>query len=102
MIAGHYTYLRQSLAIQQEIGDSAGFCTTLFNMGHIHWQNGEQAEALGAWVTVYRLANSMNLAQVLDALEGLAGQLSLPGGTDGWEALARQMDGAGGGGPGSS
>jgi tetratricopeptide (TPR) repeat protein len=96
------TYLKQSLAIQQEIGDSAGLCATLFNMGHIHWQNGEQAEALGAWVMVYRLAHSMNLAQALDALEGLAGQLGLPGGMDGWEVLARQMDGSGGGGPESS
>ena len=102
MIAGHYTYLRQSLAIQQEIGDSAGLCATLFNMGHIHWQNGEQAEALEAWVMVYRLADSMNLIQALDALKGLAGQLGLPGGMDGWEALARQMDGSGGGGPESS
>ncbi len=68
-------------------------------MGHIHWQNGEQQEALSAWVTVYRLARPMNLAQVLDALEDLAGQLGLPGGLDGREALARQMDEAGGGGP---
>ncbi len=68
-----------------------------FNMGHIHWQNGEQAEALSAWTTAYRLALSMNLAQALDALEGLAGQLGLSGGLDGWEPLARQMDGAGGG-----
>jgi len=96
------TYLKQSLAIQQEIGDSAGLCATLFNMGHIHWQNGEQAEALAAWVMVYRLAHSMHLAQALDALVGLAGQLGLPGGMDGWEALARQMDGSGGGGPESS
>ena len=96
------TYLKQSLAIQQEIGDSAGLCPTLFNMGHIHWQNGEQAEALAAWVMVYRLAHSMNLTQALDALEGLAGQLSLPGGLDGWEALAQQMDGPGCGGPESS
>jgi hypothetical protein len=71
-------------------------------MGHIHWQNGEQAEALGAWVNAYRLALPMNLTQVLNALEGLAGQLNLPGGMDGWEALARQMDGSGGGGPESS
>ncbi len=39
----------------------------------------------------------MNLAQALDALEGLAGQLGLPGRMDGWEALARQMDEAEGG-----
>jgi len=38
------------------------------------------------------------LNQALDALEGLAGQPDLPGGMNGWEALARQMDETGGGG----
>ncbi len=82
------TYLKQSLAIWQEIGDSAGFCATLSNMGHIHWQKGEQAAALLAWVKVYRLDRTMSLAQALEALDGLAVQLGLAGGTDGWEALA--------------
>ncbi len=45
-----------------------------------------------AWVSVYRLAKPMNLAQVLDALENLAEQLELPGGIDGWERLAKQME----------
>jgi len=85
-------YLRQSLAIQQEIGDVAGLCTTLFNMGALHWEKGEQAEAIRAWVRVYRQARPMGLKQVLDALEGLAGQLGLPGGLDAWEELARRMD----------
>jgi len=51
---------------------------------------------------VYRSTKSINLAESLEALEGLAGQLSLPGGIDGWEALAQQMDGSGGSGPESS
>ncbi|MCP4288484.1 MAG: hypothetical protein GY792_29345, partial [Gammaproteobacteria bacterium] len=80
------------LAIQQEIGDIAGLCATLFNMGHIHHQNEETPQALQAWVTVYRLAQPMQLAQALDALENLAGQLGLPGGLEGWERLAQQMD----------
>ncbi len=45
-------YLKQSLAIRQQIGDMAGLCATLFNMGHIHWQNEQQDEAVSAWVTV--------------------------------------------------
>lgn len=85
-------YLKQSLAIRQEIGDTAGLCATLFNIGHIHWQNKEQPQALSAWVSVYRLAKPMGLAQALDALEALAGQLGLPGGLDGWEQLAQQME----------
>jgi hypothetical protein len=61
-------------------------------MGHIHWQNGEQPQAVSAWVTVYRLAKQMNLAQALAALENLAGQLGLPGGPDAWERLAQQAE----------
>jgi tetratricopeptide (TPR) repeat protein len=86
------TYLHQSLAIRQEIGDVAGLCATLFNMGHIHWQNEAQAEAVRAWVTVYQLASHMHLAQALQALEGLAGQLGLPGGLQGWAALLQQRE----------
>ncbi len=89
-----FEYLKQSLAIRQEIGDSSGFCVTLFNIGHIHHQNEEFPQALQAWVTVYRQAKSMNLAQVLDALENLANQLKLPGGLDGWEKLAKQIEDA--------
>ena len=45
-------------------------------MGHMHWQSGSQTEAVGAWVMVYLLAK----------------RTGLPGGLDGWEALARQLD----------
>lgn len=86
------TYLKQSLAIRQEIGDVSGLCATLFNMGHIHLQNEEMGEALSAWIAVYKLASKMNLAQALQALEGLAAKLGLEGGLDGWAALAAQMD----------
>lgn len=85
-------YLEQALVIQQKIGDKSGLCATLFNIGHIHWQNGEQEEALKAWVTVYQLAYRSNLAQVLQALTGLAEQLGLDGGLDGWAMLAEQME----------
>lgn len=87
-------YLKRSLAIRQEIGDTAGPCATLFNMGHIHWQNNEPQQAVATWVQAYRLASAMGLRQVLGALEGLAGQLGLDGGLDGWAALARQLDAA--------
>ena len=38
--------------------------------------------------------NEKHHAQALAALEGLAGQLGLPGGLAGWAALARQAGGA--------
>ena len=84
-------YLKRSLAIRQEIGDSAGLCATLFNMGHIYLQNEEVSNAVSSWVTVYRMAKPMNLAQVLQALESLASGIGLPGGLDGWEQLSQQM-----------
>ena len=86
------SYLERSLQIRQEIGDAAGLCATLFNIGHIHWQNQEKTKAFELWVTVYRLASQINLAQVLDALQNLAGQVGLEGGLEGWEKLAQQMD----------
>ncbi|WP_292989666.1 tetratricopeptide repeat protein [Nitrosomonas sp.] len=85
-------YLKKSLAIQQEIGDKAGLCATLFNIGHIHLQNGEVPDALKAWITVYGIAKKIHLAQALQALESLADNLGLPGGLDGWETLAGKLD----------
>jgi hypothetical protein len=61
-------------------------------MGFIYLQNEEVQQAVQAWVTVYRLAKPMHLAEVLAALEKLAGQLGLPGGLAGWEKLAQQME----------
>jgi tetratricopeptide (TPR) repeat protein len=82
-------YWQQSLAIQREIGDQAGLCTTLFNIGHIHGQNNEPREALQSWVAAYQIAKKIGHAQVLNALEKLAGQIGLPNGLAGWEALAK-------------
>ncbi|RXK87528.1 tetratricopeptide repeat protein, partial [Chlorobaculum sp. 24CR] len=83
--------LKRSLSILQEIGDKSGLCYTLFNMGHIHLQNEDVQNAVLSWVTVYRIAKAIDLAQVLQALESLAGQLGLEGGLDGWEQLSQQM-----------
>jgi len=80
-------YLEQSLAIRQEIGDARGLCATLINIGHINWQNDEQDKAFATWLKAYELAKKINFAQALEALEGLAEQLGLPGGLKGWEAL---------------
>lgn len=43
------------------------------------------------WVNVFGIASQINLAQALNELEKLAGQLGLPGGLAAWEALAQQM-----------
>jgi hypothetical protein len=64
-------------------------------MGHIHAQNEEFQEALSAWVTVYRIAKPMGLAQALDALGKLAPQLGMPEGLDGWERLAQRAEAGG-------
>ena len=85
------TYLKQSLAIRQQIGDKAGLCATLFNMGHIHAQNNQLQEAVSAWVTVYGIAKQINEYQALQALAKLAPQLGMPEGLQGWEMLAQRM-----------
>ncbi len=82
------SYLQQSLDIRKEIGDVTGQCVTMFNIGLIYWQNGEKERAFSTWTSVYQLAKPMQLAQILEALAGLAEQLGLPGGLDAWEALA--------------
>jgi hypothetical protein len=81
--------LNKSLVIHQKIGDMAGLCATLFNMGHIHLQNEEMKEAMQAWVKVYAIASRINLAQALDALALLAENLGLEGGLKGWKQLAK-------------
>jgi len=85
-------YLKKSLAIRQEIGDKAGEGATLFNIGHIYAQNNEMQEALGAWVSVYRIATVINQHQALQALANLAPQLGLPEGLAGWDDLAKRID----------
>ena len=94
-VCGNYEtaleYLKHSIAIQQKIGDVAGLCATLFNMGHIYLKNADLSNAVSSWVTVYRMAKSMDLAKALQALESLAPQIGLPGGLDGWEQLSQQM-----------
>ena len=89
---GALEYLKRSLSIRQAIGDTAGLCATLFNMGHIHAQKKDMSNAISSWVTAYRIASKINLAQVLQALAALAPQLGLPEGLEGWAMLAKQMD----------
>ena len=61
-------------------------------MGHIHWQDDEQYEAVKKWVTVYQIASQISYDEVLDALAGLADDLGLEGGLDAWATLAAQME----------
>ncbi|WP_345106739.1 tetratricopeptide repeat protein [Candidatus Villigracilis vicinus] len=84
-------YLKQSLTIQQQIGDSAGLCVTLFNMGFVYIQNEQQQEAYSTWVNSYLIAKKINYYQVLEALKNLAPQLGLSEGLAGWEDLANRM-----------
>ncbi len=65
----------------------AGLCATLFNIGHLHWEDKEQQHAMSAWVTVYAIASKVELGQVLQELEKLAGQLGLENGNEGWVKL---------------
>ena len=83
-------YLEQSLEIRREIGDRSGMCPTLFNMGHIHYQNNDQENAMIHWVNSYRIAKEIGFAQALSALKSMAQQL---GGNDlsFWDAIAEKM-----------
>jgi tetratricopeptide (TPR) repeat protein len=85
------SYLKQSLVIQKQIGDRAGLCATLFNIGHIHTQNNQTQEAISAWVNSYVIAKQIGLVQGLQVLARLAPQLGMPEGLEGWEQLARRI-----------
>lgn len=85
-------YLNRALSIQEQIDDVAGLCATRFNIGRIHWANEERLEALEVWASVYRQAQSIGLAETLQALAGLAPRIGLPNGLASWESLARQIE----------
>jgi tetratricopeptide (TPR) repeat protein len=85
-------YYKQALGIQQEISDVATMCINLLNIGESYRQKNEMTEAMQTWVTVYGIAKKIKLAQALDALENLAGELGLTGGLEAWERLAGQME----------
>ena len=83
-------FLQQSLAIRREIGDLAGLCPTLFNIGHIQAAKQDLPGALASWLEAYRIARRIGEAQALQALDGLAKEL----GQDGlgfWEQLANRQ-----------
>ncbi len=84
------TYLHQALAIFRALGDRAGLCETLFNIGNIHRINEEPQQALASWVAAYRIAREIGLAEALQNLDNLAKQLGGPG-MQFWEMLARQL-----------
>ena len=86
-------YLEESLVIRRAIGDQAGLCRTLFNMGVMHLEKkqlDQVDQAIAAFVAAYRIARDIGLAETLQNLDNLAKQL---GGTglEYWEALAQQL-----------
>lgn len=84
-------WLKRSLAIKQAIGDLAGQNAILINIGHNYFKKNDLERAVRYWVDAYRLAQSHGFAQALAALEKLASQIGLPGGLNGWAALAESM-----------
>ena len=58
-------------------------------MGYIYHQNKESEKAIKTWLAVYAMAKPMQLAEGLDALQGLADQLGWEGGLEAWEHLLK-------------
>lgn len=85
-------YLQQTRILQEDIGDQAGLCATLFNIAHIHWRNNEAEKAKSLWLKVYQIAQSIGLAEALDALTTVAEGIGLPSGPDGWAQLSRTWE----------
>ncbi|VFM96888.1 MAG: hypothetical protein BECKG1743D_GA0114223_100874 [Candidatus Kentron sp. G] len=91
--------LTRRLALQREVGDRAGMCRTLFNMGYVCRTQGDtQDDALNTTVhflVAYWIARETGETRVLRALEELAHDLEVvPEGADGlaaWEALAAEV-----------
>ena len=81
---------KESLTISREIGDIAGMCPTLFNIGRIHMQNQEPQQAMSAWISAYVFARKLDLAEALEHLDGLAKQIG-GSGLEIWEQLAAQF-----------
>ena len=79
------------MTIRQQIGDKAGLCATLFNIGRIHAQNNQMQEAISMWVNSYTIARQIGYARILQELEELLPQLDMPEGVDGWEQLAQRL-----------
>ncbi|MDS4025730.1 MAG: tetratricopeptide repeat protein [Candidatus Contendobacter sp.] len=73
------------------MGDRAGLCPTLFNIGHIYWQKNEHQQALAYFVAAYQIAKGIGYAEALMNLENLAKQLGGSGLED-WERLSQQME----------
>nr|VFK15115.1 MAG: hypothetical protein BECKLPF1236B_GA0070989_107210 [Candidatus Kentron sp. LPFa] len=91
--------LTRRLAIQREIGDRAGMCRTLFNMGYICRTQGEtQEDAINTMIhflAAYWIAKETGETRVLCALEELAHDLEVVSeGAEGlavWERLAMEL-----------
>ncbi len=85
-------YLEKAMAIQNEINDVEGLSSSIFNLGHLHLQKKDMAQAAVTWTSLYKFAREMDLSDILTELESLAEQLGLPGGNNAWQLLLEQMD----------
>ena len=86
-------YLKRSQAIQQAIGDIAGLCETMFQIGKNYFLQNDFSNAELFWIKVYKLARKFKITQSLHDLKSLAADIGLQGGLDGWEQLSKQMGG---------
>jgi len=84
-------YLQQSLQISREIGDLAGSCNTLNNIGNIHWAKNNKQQAYTYWKQAYEIAKQIGHYQVLSYLESTAKQLGGDG-LEFWERLGSEPD----------
>ena len=85
-------YIGKAIDLQKKIKDIPNLCVSLINMGRIHMQNKAMDKAISTWLSVYKMAKSMQYAQALDALSNLATGLDMPEGLEGWEALLKQQE----------
>jgi tetratricopeptide (TPR) repeat protein len=85
-------HLEKAIIIQDDIKDTTGLCSSLFNMGHLFLQKKDTQNAVITWLSLYRFAKDLALVDVLQELESLATKLGLPDGNKAWEKLLETVE----------